>query len=99
MDPSADAEPLSFLERPLPPWVHRRVVTIAPGMTDGADPARWTDALVVVECGEVEVQLPGGGRHTFVAGDIVWLGGLAPTSLANVGAVPAVLVALVRLGD
>ena len=96
MDPGSDAEPLSFLARPMPSWVRRRVVVIAPGFTRGYDPVEWAHALVVVERGAVELHLANGRRLALSCGDVVWLAGLAPTVLENAGTVAAVLVAVAR---
>jgi quercetin dioxygenase-like cupin family protein len=91
-----DAEPITFLGRPLGPSFQARTVTIAPGGTRPYDEAEWRDALVVVECGAVVVECGGGGRRAFEQGDVLWLTGMGVRALHNEGAESAVLVAVSR---
>ena len=91
-----DAEPITFLGRPLGPSFQARTVTIAPGGTRPYDEAEWRDALVVVECGAVVVECRAGGRRTFESGDVLWLTGMGVRALHNDGAETAVLVAVSR---
>jgi quercetin dioxygenase-like cupin family protein len=91
-----DAEPITFLGRPLGPSFQARTVTIAPGGTRPYDEAEWRDALVVVECGAVVVECGAGGRRAFEQGDVLWLTGMGVRALHNEGAESAVLVAVSR---
>jgi quercetin dioxygenase-like cupin family protein len=91
-----DAEPITFLGRPLGPSFQARTVTIAPGGTRPYDEAEWRDALVVVECGKVVVECRAGGRRAFEQGDVLWLTGMGVRALYNDGAESAVLVAVSR---
>jgi quercetin dioxygenase-like cupin family protein len=91
-----DAEPITFLGRPLGPSFQARTVTIAPGGTRPYDEVEWRDALVVVECGAVVVECRAGGRRVFEQGDVLWLAGMGVRALHNVGAESAVLVAVSR---
>ncbi len=91
-----DAEPITFLGRPLGPSFRARTVTIAPGGIRPYDETEWRDALVVVECGAVVVECHAGGRRTFGAGDVLWLTGMGVRALHNDGAETAVLVAVSR---
>jgi quercetin dioxygenase-like cupin family protein len=91
-----DAEPITFLGRPLGPSFQARTVTIAPGCTRPYDEAEWRDALVVVECGAVVVECGAGGRRAFEQGDVLWLTGMGVRALHNEGAESAVLVAVSR---
>jgi quercetin dioxygenase-like cupin family protein len=91
-----DAEPITFLGRPLGPSFQRRTVTIRPGGTRPYEEAEWRDALVVVECGAVVVEYHAGGRRTFGTGDLLWLTGMGVRALHNEGPDTAVLVAVSR---
>jgi quercetin dioxygenase-like cupin family protein len=91
-----DAEPITFLGRPLGPSFRARNVTIGPGRSRPYDEAEWRDALVVVECGTVVVECRAGGRRTFGSGDVLWLTGMGVRALHNDGAETAVLVAVSR---
>jgi hypothetical protein len=73
-----------------------RVVEVAPGAERAYDGAEWSDALVVVDRGEIELDCLGGSRPRFAGGAVLWLGGLPVRALRNPGAVPAVLVAVWR---
>jgi quercetin dioxygenase-like cupin family protein len=91
-----DAEPITFLGRPLGPSFRARTVTIRPGGTRPYEEAEWRDALVVVECGAVVVECHAGGRRTFASGEVLWLTGMNVRSLHNEGQESAVLVAVSR---
>jgi quercetin dioxygenase-like cupin family protein len=91
-----DAEPITFLGRPLGPSFRSRTVTIRPGGTRPYDEAEWRDALVVVESGAVVVEGQAGGRRTFGAGDVLWLTGMGIIALHNDGQESAVIVAVTR---
>jgi quercetin dioxygenase-like cupin family protein len=91
-----DADPITFLGRPLGPSFRTRTVTIRPGSTLPYEEAEWRDALVVVECGAVVVEGHAGGRRAFEAGDVLWLTGMGVRALRNEGQENAVLVAVSR---
>ncbi|TQM45912.1 hypothetical protein [Pseudonocardia cypriaca] len=91
-----DAEPITFLGRPLGPSFRSRTVTIRPGGTRPYEEAEWRDALVVVECGAVVVECQAGGRRTFRSGEVLWLTGMGVRALHNEGQESAVLVAVSR---
>jgi quercetin dioxygenase-like cupin family protein len=91
-----DAEPITFLGRPLGPSFRSRTVTIRPGGTRPYAEEEWRDALVVVECGDVVVECEAGGRRTFATGDVLWLTGTGARALHNEGSGSAVLVAVSR---
>jgi hypothetical protein len=91
-----DSEPPSWLERCLPPAFERGVVTLAPGESRAFDEADWGDALVVLVCGEVDLEAISGRRERLRPGAIFWLAGLPLRSLHNPGREPAVLVAVSR---
>jgi hypothetical protein len=89
-------ERLSFLGRPLPEPFERRLVVVPPGSERAFDEAEWRDALVVVECGEIELECLGGTRCRFGRGDVLWLIGLPVRALHNPARTPAVVVATSR---
>jgi quercetin dioxygenase-like cupin family protein len=91
-----DAEPLTFLGRPLGPSFRSRTVTIRPGDSRPYEEAEWRDAIVVVECGAVVVECHAGGRRTFTVGDVLWLTGMGVRALRNEGQESAVIVAVSR---
>lgn len=98
MDPPApdDGDRLPFLHRRPGPAFVRTVITVWPGNSRPYDAAEWRDALVVVECGEIELECRGGGARRFGAGQVLWLAGLGLRALHNRGIEPAVLVAVSR---
>jgi quercetin dioxygenase-like cupin family protein len=73
-----------------------RVVAVAPGRTRAYDEAEWTDALVIVEAGQIELEAVSGSRQTFERGDVLWLVGLPLRALHNPGREPALMVAVTR---
>jgi quercetin dioxygenase-like cupin family protein len=87
---------LSFLGRELPKSFELRVVTFPPGSEQPYQEADWSDAIVVVEQGEIEVECTRGGRRQFRRGAILWLVGLPLRTLRNRGDEPAVLSAVSR---
>jgi hypothetical protein len=78
------------------PAFERRTLTIAPGSARPAAEADWSDALVLVSSGAVEVVCAGGSTRRFVRGDLIWLRGVPLQALRNDGACDAVLVAVSR---
>jgi FAD/FMN-containing dehydrogenase len=88
---------LPSLGRPAGRFV-RHVAEIAPGQARPIDEPWWDDALVLVEAGEVELECRGGGRATFVRGDVLFVVGLEARSLRNRGTSPAVVAAVGRAG-
>ena len=91
-----DGEPISLLTRRLSPSFERRVFLVAPGRARAYDEADWRDALVVVECGEIELEGRDGGCERFASGALLWLAGLPLRALNNRGGEPTVLVAVRR---
>jgi hypothetical protein len=80
-----------------PPGFESRVVTIGPRSGRRFVEGEWRDAIVVVDRGEVDLELLGGGRGRFGSGAMLWLTGLPVRSLRNRGREHAVLVATRRL--
>jgi hypothetical protein len=73
-----------------------RAVALAPGDERAFDESEWRDALVVVQCGEVELRGVGGTRRRFARGAMLWLDGVPLRALHNPGDEPAVLRAVSR---
>jgi hypothetical protein len=70
---------------PLPPAFDRLRVTLEPGDARLTEPMEWTDCLVMVEHGTVEVECEGGARRSFAAGDLLALECLPVRALRNHG--------------
>jgi len=87
---------LSFLDRDLPVSFRLKVVTLPPGSEQPYRESDWTDAIVVVERGELELECTAGGRRRFQRGAILWLIGLPLRTLRNRGHEPVVLAAVSR---
>lgn len=87
---------LSFLDGPLPSRFRLFEVTLAPGGSRAYDEAEWSDALVVVERGEIELECAAGVRKRFPGGAVMWLEGIGLRTLHNPGSEPTVLVAVSR---
>ena len=81
---------------PLPAGFTRRVLRVAPGHELGVEPARLSEALVVVEQGAVELVCRAGTCRRFGRGSMLPIV-LPPVShLRSVGPGPLVLVAVSR---
>jgi hypothetical protein len=81
---------------PLPSWAHRHVITIEPGLALPFGEADWSDTLVVIDAGELEIECHLGGRRRFPRGAVLWLAGINARALHCVGDDPTVLVAVSR---
>lgn len=73
-----------------------RAVAVEPGGARIYNEAEWRDAIVVVGCGEIELECVGGSRQRFGRGDVLWLAGLPLRSLHNRRGETTVLVAVSR---
>ena len=73
-----------------------RTITVAAGTSLPYREADWSDALVTVESGELELVLACGRSCFFQSGDLLWLQGLPLSSLRNRGDEPTVLTAASR---
>lgn len=91
-----DGEPVSFVGRRTPPGRRVRTVVIPPGDVLDYVPGEWTDALVVVEEGLLEVECSSGARARFGSGAVLTFAAVQPRRLLNPGATPLVLSALTR---
>ena len=72
-------------------------MAVAPGRTRAYDEAEWSEAVVVVARGRIELEGLSGARWTFERGAVLWLVGLPLRALHNHGREPAVMVAFTRL--
>ena len=70
---------------PLPPAFDRLRITLRPGAARLTEAAEWSDCLVLVEHGTVEVECQGGTRRPFAAGDMLALECLPVRALRNRG--------------
>ena len=73
-----------------------RRVAVAPGRSRAYDEAEWSDSLVVVARGRIELEGLSGARRTFERGAALWLDGMALRALHNHGRETAVVVAFTR---
>jgi quercetin dioxygenase-like cupin family protein len=73
-----------------------RAVEVEPGAHRIYHEGEWSDAIVAVTRGEIEVECLGGARYRFRRGDLLWLTGLPLRALHNRGGEPALLVAVSR---
>ena len=86
----------AWLPRPGAPEYEQRRVSIAPGAELVSDAADWSDALVVLERGGVEVECTAGTRQRYAARALLCLAWLPLRLLRSTGAEPAVLLAVRR---
>jgi hypothetical protein len=91
-----DGERVSLLGARLLPAFAARVFTVAPGQAVKYEAADWSDAIVVVERGQIELAGVSGVRRAFTCGDVLCLDGLPLRCLYNAGRESAVLVAVSR---
>jgi len=84
------------LAGPVPAGFARRGATLAPHTTLRFDADAWTDAIVRVERGTLELIGRSGARRRFATGDVLALAPLSLAALRNPGSEPLVLVAVAR---
>jgi hypothetical protein len=87
---------LSFLGRRLEPAFVVRLITLPPSRQRRYVEEEWSDTLVVVERGAVELESLSGTPRIFVSGDVLWLDRLSLRALRNRGRVPVLLSAVSR---
>ncbi|GAA3234297.1 hypothetical protein GCM10017691_30740 [Pseudonocardia petroleophila] len=90
---------LPFLRGPLPAAFRRRTVVVEPGDSRPYDSAEWSDELVVVEQGRLDLECRAGGVRSFPTGAVICLDHLGLRTLHNRGTDPTVLVAVSRRPD
>jgi hypothetical protein len=76
----------------------QRRVVIGHAALHRYDAREWSEALVVVERGVLELEWSGGARLCFEPGDTLSLSSLRLRGLRGAGAGPTVLVVLSRVG-
>lgn len=91
-----DGERLSFTGRELPQGFAARHVVIDPGCERPYESSEWSDALVVVEAGELELECVGGTRARFNGGAVLFLQSLPLRTLRNCGRESLLLIAVSR---
>ena len=89
-------ERFSLLRGALPPAFELRALELPPGRTLAYDEKTWSGALVVVECGEIELECLQGARRRFGCGSVLCLAGLDLRAVHNCGREPALLAAVWR---
>jgi len=90
-----DDAPLVLTGRLWPTFAARTVV-LTPGSALPFAEADWSDALIVIESGELEVETLSGLRQRFGTGEILWFAGLDLRVLRSSGTEPTVLKAVSR---
>ena len=90
------ADEISFAGRRCPARFRLRTVTLQPSDAIDFVPSDWTDSVVVVERGALEIECSTGRRATFAEGAVLVFDGLRLCRLRNAGGVPLVLSALSR---
>jgi hypothetical protein len=81
---------------PLPAGFSRRVLRVAPGFELGLEADDLSDAIVVVEQGELELECQAGTCRRFGCGSMIPIARLSITHVRSVGRGPLVLVAVSR---
>lgn len=71
-------------------------VVLRPAATLDCAPGEWADTLLVVHCGELEVECRSGRRARFAAGAVLTLAGLPVQRLRNPATESLVLQAMTR---
>ena len=85
----------ALFRAPLPAGFSRRVFEVAPGLELGLEPGGLTDAIVVVEQGELELECRRTCRR-FAPGSMIAVARLRVSRIRSVGSEPLVLVAVSR---
>jgi hypothetical protein len=94
-----DAEPFSLIGRKLSPRLRLEHIILAPGGERPADAVTRRLALVVVEQGEVELELTNRLCQRFASGAVLYTAGLRLRLLRNVGANMVLMSFLARRAE
>jgi hypothetical protein len=86
----------ALFRAPLPAGFSRRVFEVASGLELALEPGGLTDAIVVVEQGELELECRAGTCRRFAPGSMIAVARLPVSHLKSVGPVPLVLIAVSR---
>jgi len=73
-----------------------RAVGVEPGGHRIYNEAEWGDAIVIVGCGEIELECLRGTTRGFRCGDVLWLADLPLRAIHNRGQEPVLLFAVSR---
>jgi len=92
-----ECECLSFVGRQLPLGFAARQVTIDPGCERRYEPTEWSDALVVLEAGDLELECISGTRARFDGGAVLFLDSLPLRTLRSCGPESVLLTAVTRI--
>jgi hypothetical protein len=84
----------ALLRDPLPLGFSRRVYRVAPGRSFA--PARLSDAILLVEQGELQIECSAGTGRRFGRGSMIVIAGLPVARLRSAGLRPLILVAVSR---
>ena len=95
----AEHEPLNLRVVRIPPWLTRREVRIDAGTALRAEDEAWTDEIVALEQGAIDVVGRCGRVVHFEAGAVLTFAGVPFAEVRCTGDVPAVLVAIRRQRD
>jgi hypothetical protein len=92
---------ISFLGAGAPRNLRLRRLILQPRDALEYHAAEWTDALVIVERGELQVECRSGAQASFAHGAVLAFAGLTVQCLRNAGTSPLVLSVLsrCRIGD
>ena len=74
----------------------RRLIRLPAHSERAYDKSEWTDELVIVVCGTVDLEQLGGRRWRFEKGAILWLQELPLRALHNPTDATAILMAVAR---
>jgi hypothetical protein len=94
-----DAEPFSLIGRKLSPSFRLEHIILAPGAERPADAVTQRLALVVVEQGDVELELTNRLCRRFASGAVLYTAGLRLRLIRNVGANMVLMSFLARRAD
>jgi hypothetical protein len=94
----ADGEVISFLGDQWHPDRRVRVLILEPGDAVDVQPADWSDALVIVERGCLQIECDRGARAVFGSGAVLALTMPELRRLRSVGTTALVLSAVSRPG-
>jgi hypothetical protein len=86
----------ALFRAPLPESFSRRIFRVAPRLELGVESAHLSDAIVLVEEGELELECRAGTCRRFGRGSMIPIARLPIACLRSVGSGPLVLVAVAR---
>jgi hypothetical protein len=91
-----DGERLSFVRRGTSSKFAVRQILVATGSEYAYHESEWSDALIVVERGTIDLECRDGSRRSFMSGDVLFLSGLPLRKLRNNGLEPVLLISVAR---